>query len=137
MLQRWALQLSIYDYNIEFACGSQILQADFLSHHFKVESGEQEMTAFLIQSLPIDKHTLDVQTKKCYGAILHALKHSWSLTAKQQFREFYVKCEELSMTPKSLLCYKELIAIPPGLREKMLESLHMFHIGNEKMKSLA
>ena len=42
------------------------------------------------------------------------------------------------MTPdENLLCYKELIVIPPGLREKMLESLHMGHVGNEKMKSLA
>ena len=41
------------------------------------------------------------------------------------------------MTPESLLCYKELTVIPPGLREKMLESLHTGHVGNEKMKSLA
>ena len=107
-----------------------------MSHHSKLESGEQETTAFLIQPLPIDKHTLAVQTKKCYGAILRALKHGWSLNAKRQFREFYVKREELSMTPESLLFYKELIVIPPGLREKMLESLHMGHVGNEKMKSL-
>ena len=69
------LQLSIYDYDIEFACGSQIPQADFLLHHSKLESGEQEMTAFLIQPLPIDKHTLSVQTKKmlwCYFAWLVA-----------------------------------------------------------------
>ena len=81
MLQRWALQLSIYDYDIEFARGSQILQADFLSRQSKLESGET--TTFLIQPLPIDKHTLAVQTKKCYGAILHALKHGWSLNTKQ------------------------------------------------------
>ena len=104
MLQRWALQLSIYDYAIEFARGSQIPQADFLLRHSKLESGEQETTACLIQPLLINKHSLAVQTKKCYGAILHALKHGWSLNAKGQFREFYVKREELSMTPESLLC---------------------------------
>ena len=83
MLQLRALQLSIYDYDIKFAHGSQIPQADFLSRHSKLESGEQETTAFLIQPLPID-NTLAVQTKKkCYGAVLHALKNGWLLNSKR------------------------------------------------------
>ena len=109
-----------------------IPQADFLSRHSKLESDEQETTAFLIQPLPIDNHTLAVQTKKCYGAILHALKHGWSLNAKRQFREFYVKREELSRTPESLLCYRELFVFPSGLREKKLESLHMGHVAMKR-----
>ena len=137
MLQRWALLLSAYDYNIVHRAGKLIPQADFLSRYAEFEEPEnQTHNALFIQPLPIPRNELIEETKKVYGPVIAALKRGWSNSAKKRYQELYTKRDELSLSADGLICWRDLVVIPPSHRKLMLEHLHGSHLGIDKMKSL-
>lgn len=137
MLQRWALRLSQYDYDIQFQKGSKIPQADFLSRYSLHEDPPKYSSALLINPLPVSPENLIQGTKESFGTVLRSLKNGWSCRARKQFREFYVNRDELSISVEGYLCFRERVVIPPILRKEILVHLHQGHIGIEKMKSIA
>lgn len=135
MLQRWAIFLSGYDYDIVHRNGKDIPQADYLSRYPCLES--EANSCLFIQPLPISRSKLVQETQKVYGSIVASIKRGWTSSVKKRFREFFVKRDELSLTVDGVLCWKELSVIPPTLRKEVLEFLHIGHLGKEKMKSVA
>ena len=139
MLQRWSWRLSSYNYDIEFQNGKCIPQADFLSRYAKMDNDcvSSSSSTLFVQPLPIDSSVLVSESKRYFGPVLRAIKYGWSARARRQFRNLYVIRDELSTTIEGRLAYREMTIIPPCLRGRMLEHLHVGHIGTEKMRSLA
>jgi len=66
MVQRWAISLSCYQYDIVHREGKQIPHADFLSRHsyFQKTTEDDEITSFLCSPLPISRGKLVEETRK-------------------------------------------------------------------------
>ena len=138
MLQRWALTLSGYSYNIVYRPGKQVPQADCLSRVFITNSTDiDSSTALLIHPLPVQRNKLIEETRKSFGAVLRSLKFGWSAAAKKRFPELYARRDELSTSPDGVLLTKEQVIVPVTLRGDILSHLHSGHLGVDKMRSLA
>ena len=135
MLQRWALDLSAYDYSIKHRPGKSIPQADYLSRFAFREPPSSD--SYFVNPLPIDRNLLIKETKLVYGSILSSLRNGWSTSSRKRFPSFYAKREDISSQADGVLLYNDRIIIPPTCREAMLNHLHIGHLGRDKMKSLA
>jgi hypothetical protein len=139
MLQRWALELSAYDYSIEHKPGKRIPHADFLSRYSKfsdsVDSSQSD--CFSVNPLPFDRNLLIEETKSYYGQVVSGIRNGWSLSAKKKFPDLYRRREDLCLTVDHIILVEEKFLIPPSFRSLMLEHLHEGHFGRDKMKSLA
>ena len=138
MLQRWALELSAYDYDIEHRAGKKIPQADYLSRHAYQDPPEQhETTVMMVNPLPLDRNLLIKETALAYGSVLSGLRNGWSISAKKRFPVLYANRDKISMQPDGIITYDERAIIPPTCRQAILQHLHLGHLGRDKMKSLA
>ena len=79
MLQRWALELSAYDYDIHHQAGKKIPHADFLSRNAHMDEAPSEKV-FFCNPMPISRNRLIEETRKVYEPILSALRNGWSFT---------------------------------------------------------
>ena len=139
MVQRWNIALSAYDYSVQHRPGKQIPHADYLSRYAKAtdEPIPDDSTCLLIQPLPVSRFELVRDTKRYFVSVISSLKKGWNSNIKRQYPQFYVKRDELAVTPDGLLCLNDRIVIPPTLRNAILQDLHSGHLGVDKMKSLA
>ena len=139
MIQRWATNISQYSYDIEFRNGTKIPQADFLSRYsyFSDDDESEVQTSLFVQPLPVDANTLVTETKRYYSNVLYALRQGWSCRAKKLFHNLYVHRDELSITPEGILCFREMVVVPPALRKEMLAHLHSTHMSSGHMRSLS
>ena len=137
MLQRWALHLSGYSYNICHRPGKQIAQADYLSRHsFQQEPDPTEEVLFT-NPLPVNRNQLIQDTKQAYGPVLAALQRGWSMTARRRFPELYARRSELLLLGDGVITFNDRALIPPSCRLPLLQHLHAGHLGRDKMLSLA
>ena len=134
MMQRWALNLSAYNYQICHKPGSDIANADYLSRYADHEPADE---VHLINPFPISRNVLIEETKAFYGPILAGLKRGWSASAKRRFPKLYAQRESLQNQGDDVIQFQDKILIPPTLREKILEHLHLGHLGRDKMTSLS
>lgn len=137
MVQRWALSLSAYNYEIEHRSGKSIPHADFLSRYSKMSPPEETSDALLLQPLPVSRQDLLKESKHYFSDIVKAVKSGWITKTNRKFPEFYKHREEISLSPDGILFLNDRIVIPPTLRKPILDDLHSCHLGIEKMKSLA
>ena len=138
MLQRWAIFLSAYSYDIQYRPGKQIPHADYLSRHSHHEPPEaDESLALLINPLPIGRNHLINETRLVYGPILAGLRKGWSTTARKRFPDLYAKRAEMVLHADGVISVHDRPLIPPTCRGLMLQHLHVGHLGRDKMKSLA
>ena len=68
MLQRWSLELSAYQYEIEHRAGKNIPQADYLSRHAYQQVPELDDTVLMVNPLSIDCNMLIQETPSCFWA---------------------------------------------------------------------
>lgn len=138
MLQRWALDLSGYDFAIKHKPGKLIPHADYLSRHSKFETIPAEPTEIAFtEYLPISRNQLIAETKIVFGPVIAGLRQGWSMSAKKRFPELHSKREHLSTTADGVIMFHDLPLIPPIHRHQMLQYLHTSHFGRDKMISLA
>ena len=135
MVQRWALYLSGYDYDIKYRLGSQIPQADFLSRFSKL--GAAPKICLLSEPLPMSREDLIRETKKYYHKVCSTFYRGWDSATRKRFPVLFKRREELSMSPDGVLKMNDCVVIPPTLRQPVLNEMHKGHMGIEKMKSLA
>jgi transposase InsO family protein len=140
MLQRWAVEMSSYDYEIEHVPGKRIPQADYLSRGaYQAPPTDDDVcgSCLCVQPLPLCRNILIEETKSYYGSVLSSFRNGWSVSAKKKFVDIYTQREEMSLDPDGIILIKDRVLIPPTCRQQMLEHLHKGHIGKEKMLSLA
>ena len=141
MLQRWAIELAAYSYEIQHLAGKSIPHADYLSRHSYHEPPSHiESSATLLMStspLPINRNLLVKETKLFYGSVISGIRSGWSTSAKNKFPDLHAQRSEMTLDADGVIMVRERPLIPPACRETMLRHLHQGHLGRDKMISLA
>ena len=142
-LQRWALILSAYSYELEYRGGQENKKADVLSRLSipveVIDPNEQIFGVDYCEPLPmtakgIAKATqLNVVPRRAY----QYTRYGWTTRdVDQSLQPFAKRANELSIGGGYLLWGSRVI-IPEELRKTVLAQIHEGHLGTSKMKALA
>ncbi|XP_064488330.1 uncharacterized protein K02A2.6-like [Ornithodoros turicata] len=154
-LQRWALILMSYSFDIQFEGSSKIANADGLSrlpegpdHEFDKAAEEGVFSVgtdeiFAVQDYHMS--TLPVTAKDIAAATLEEpiltkvakyVSRGWPGHVAPDLSPFYQRQTELTLH-KGCILWGMRTVVPTKLRHKLLDILHDCHIGQSKMKMLA
>lgn len=153
-LQRWALILLAYDFDIQYLRTTEIGHADVLSR--LIASARPEKEDFVIASiqrdqqlaeefgrnLPICFETIGVATlqDEPMAQVLQFVTNGWPASANsiksKEVHKYFVNREVLSRINDCLI-YRDRTVVPPVHRRAVLNSLHQAHPGISRMKALA
>ncbi|XP_055714234.1 uncharacterized protein K02A2.6-like [Phlebotomus papatasi] len=156
-LQRWALILLAYDFNIEYVPTNEFGGADVLSRLIEQQKSSNE--DFIIAQVRDDEivdnilisdvnKRLPVTFKKIETATLSSptlqevsnyIRHGWPRSTADFSPEVanYYKIRDSLTLIHSCIVYRDRIVIPPIFRNAILKQLHDAHPGINRMKSLA
>ncbi|UYV74269.1 K02A2.6-like, partial [Cordylochernes scorpioides] len=141
-LQRWALILSAYTYDIKFRRTQDHGNADLLSR-FPVGCEEiprlnNVYALSFVEELPITAEEIAKETEK--DEVLSLAKfytqQGWPEKVADHLRPYFQRKLELTVDGECLV-WGMRVVIPPSLRIKMLNCLHETHSGMNKMKAVA
>lgn len=150
-LQRWALILLGYDFNIEHVRSNQIGQADVLSRLIVESKNNNEdiviaqneiflkIFSSQLESLPVSLEELIEETNKdeISNEVKEYVQKGWPKKINEGvLSAYHAKRNELSMHEKCLVL-GERVVIPKSLRSRVLKTLHFGHPGIVRMKLLA
>jgi transposase InsO family protein len=144
-LQRWAIQLGAYDYDIKFRPTQAHANADGLSRlPLDENSGEghySEPKIFnveQIESLPVTAAQLRkaTSTDTELSKVLKFLKEGWPVQVEEKLKPYHRRKEELTMEVGCLLWGMRAV-VPKKLRPKLLNELHRDHPGITRMKEVS
>lgn len=143
-LQRWALILCNYDYNIEYVQSSHN-NADCLSRlpvkeEFREPEGSRTYFYYIFENkdLPINSDTVREETLKDeeLSKILQCVKLGWPSKVPGDLKRYSCFKAQLSVENDCIL-FGYRVVIPKALRSSILKELHRSHLGMVKTKSLA
>ena len=144
-LQRWALKLSAYTYDIQFRCTNEHSNADGLSRLPLKLVGPvdyiSEAYVFNLQqldSLPVTatKLAMATRTDKVLSKVYRYTIKGWPREVEPPLRPFAARKDQLAVEGGCVL-WGIRVVIPGKWREKLLTELHRDHPGICKMKSIA
>lgn len=144
-LQRWAIKLSAYTYEIEFRRTQDHSNADCLSrlpmNCISTVGHASEPALFnvrQIESLPVTATQLAqaTRTDKTLSAVYKCITKGWPSDVDGSLSNFVAKKEELTVESGCIL-WGLRVLIPEKLRERLLNELHHDHPGIVKMKGIA
>ncbi|XP_048007003.1 uncharacterized protein K02A2.6-like isoform X1 [Leguminivora glycinivorella] len=147
-LQRWALCLSAYDFDIEYVKSEQNV-ADVLSRLIKAhklsevenEKREPEQTYlhFASDALLLDYKVLKNETKKdpLLSRVTSFILDGWPDAVDiEQLKPYFNRRNELYLE-LGVIMWGHRVVIPVGCQDKVIRELHETHMGVVKTKSLA
>ena len=141
-MQRWALILQAYSYDVEYRPGSEHCNADALSRlpckH--TDSPEAEVFFFSsIEELPISAADISQATRR-ESVLAQVLKYTltgWpNYVTDEELKPYFTRKHELS-TEQGCLLWGTRTIIPNSLRIRLLRELHEEHQGIVAMKAIA
>ena len=145
-VQRWALALSAYQYNIEYKAGSRLCHADGLSRLPRpatiINDGQTPEMTFLINHLSSTcmtaLHIKEWTSKdKTLSQVKRFILIGWPENLKdKELKPFFTRRDELSLLDGCVLWGTRVI-VPPQGRKAILNELHETHPGASRMKTLA
>lgn len=143
-IQRWALLLSQYDYDLVHKAGKDNVVADALSRlpiRDDFESVNPAEYVKLVESLnfeDISFHTVRKLTKRdpVLSQLSNCLKFGWTNEAKNLLVDYASVKADLSLH-NDVILYRNRVLMPVDLRCKVLEHLHVGHNGINAMKAEA
>eukprot|EP00731_Ephydatia_muelleri_P006003 Em0003g251a len=144
-LQRWALLLSTYQYNIEYRSTACHANADGLSRLPLQSTGEEEdvtaATVFNVaqlESLPVTAEQLRVATgcDQILGKVLLLTQKGWPTKVNDDLKPYWIRRDEITIESGCLL-WGVRVLVPKKLQGRVLEELHKGHPGASRIKSLA
>ena len=144
-IQRWALTLSAYEYNIIYKSGNANANADLLSRLPLPETisdvpipGELILLMETLQSSPITAMKIKSWTDKdpILARVRNCIQKGWTNSSADDLCPFSQRKEELSVHDGCILLGCRVV-IPKVGREQVLNQLHESHPGIVRMKSLA
>ena len=149
-LQRWAITLSAYQYDLQYVKGKENLLADPLSRlplNVSSTSAEEDVghhSALLnvrIEDLPMSKRDLQKRTRQdpLLAQVIRCVDRGWPSDRKQipaELLTFYEKRETLSFE-ENILLWQGRIVVPTALHRNVLDTLHEGHPGIWAMRALA
>ncbi len=143
-MQRWALTLLAYDYDIEYRRSSDHANADALSRLpcDSTSTGGEEETVFQVshlEELPVCAKDIATETRRnpLLSKVLDLTLSGWpSHVTGEHLKPFHVRKDQLS-TDQGCILWGSRVIIPPKYRERLLSELHEGHPGIVRMKALA
>ena len=143
-LQRWAIRLSAYTYDIEFRSTAAHGNADALSRlPLPMKGPEYPSEVHLcnvkqIESLPVTSHRIRQCTRQdtVLSKVLDYTLKGWPSQVPKELQLYRTKLAELSVEEGCLLWGRRVV-IPQKLQKIILQELHSEHMGIAKMKALA
>ena len=146
-LQRWAVLLSAYQYEITFKPTLQHANADGLSRLPLPTSPEDkpissnDPTLFnitQIESLPLTAQQIEQATRndKILSKVLQYTKRGWP-SQEEDVMKPYCQCSEQITVEGDCLMWGYRVIIPSKHRSHILQELHRDHPGCSRMKSVA
>jgi len=142
-LQRWALILASYHYEVVFRRTSEHSNADGLSRLPAEKAGTPEESDIFhfthVNDLPVTARDIAAATKKdpALSKVLQLVKCGWPQQVQEEALDPYFKRRfELSVEQDCVL-WGLRVVIPSSLQDRILEDLHADHPGVCHMKSLA
>lgn len=142
-LQRWAIKLNAYHYEIKFRRGEDNTPADMLSRlplkDTVTSSPEGErILQMRVSSLPVLPEEVSRATKKdqVLAKVLDYQRFGWPMEVSEAIKPFSNVRNELTIE-KDILLKGIRVVVPNSLKERVLTQLHDTHPGISKMKGLA
>ena len=142
-MQRWALVLSAYDYEIVFKRSEDHANCDALSRlPHKTSEVACESPIYSVSSFDTDFPILakdvarETQHDPTLSKVLHFVMTGWPEECDETLRPYHNRRLELSCEQHCIL-WGSRVVIPPSLRPKMLRELHWEHPGICGMKAIA
>ena len=141
-LQRWALQLSAYSYEIEFRPTGQHSNADRLSRlplsNQQPPPASCTFTIGQIMALPVTAECVQVATRQdpVLSKVHQFTREGWPASIPDEYKPYWNRRQELS-TEGGCLMWGNRVVIPQKLRARLVEELHRDHPGMVKMKAVA
>ncbi|XP_062699441.1 uncharacterized protein K02A2.6-like [Aedes albopictus] len=143
-LQRYVMELSIYDYDIVYRPSSRMGNADFCSRFPLADEVPKELAREYVKNLnfssefPIDYKEVAKETlnDEFLQTILKYLKQGWPQRLERRFVDVYSHYQELEEIEGCVL-FQDRVVIPESMKNKVLKMLHMNHSGISKIKQLA
>lgn len=160
-LQRWALTLMLYNFEIEYISTNSFGFVDVLSRlinsHEKpedeyiiacttLETDIEEDLQNNINFLPLTYNmiTKATQQSKVLTQVKEFIRNGWPATNKQlqnsncltELQQFFNRRESLWLINDNIM-YGERLVIPTGFHKRVLRQLHRGHPGIQRMKAVA
>ena len=145
-MQRWALTLLAYEYELIYRPGEQNGNADALSRlplpvvpETTPIPGDIVHLLETINTSPVDATKVKLWTTRdpVLSQVLQFVLHGWPMAVDEEaLKPYFARREELSVHAGCLL-WGTRVVIPPQGREEVLNILHQSHPGIVRMKSLA
>ena len=143
-LQRWAIILSTYRYEIEFKCTQEHSNADGLSRLPlpNVKSHKSHavdvFTVAQLDSLPVTAEQLGQATRNdpILSKVRRFTKSGWPYQVKECLKPYWYRRNEITVEGDCLMWGIRVI-VPKKLQESVLKELHRDHQGIAKMKANA
>ncbi|XP_048249781.1 uncharacterized protein K02A2.6-like [Haliotis rufescens] len=147
-IQRWALTLSAYEYELVYRPGSQIVNADCLSRlPAKEKPSIQEtpvppeyiMLLELMDTTPVTSKHIRSWTRQdpVLSTVLRYVECGWpNFCENPEMKAYYCRRDELTVQHDCVLWGNRVVIPPPG-RDRIIRELHEAHTGISRMKALA
>ncbi|XP_055522952.1 uncharacterized protein K02A2.6-like [Wyeomyia smithii] len=156
-LQRWALTLLLYDFDIRHVSTDNFGHADILSRLINRHIQPQE--EFVIATMELEQVVKNVASEALTALplsfqqivaatadddnlrqVIQFIKNGWPSkkieSADSQILQFYQRRDAFSIV-EGCIMYGERVLIPQVFRKQVLQQLHKGHPGVERMRSIA
>ena len=149
-LQRWAIQLSAYQYDIRYRSSQQNANADMLSRLPLPVDQQPDIPGIFslkemelchvnqLKAIPITSHQLQHATQKdpVLSRVLYYVVNGWPKEVDPELQPYLRVGSELTLEAGCLLRGVRVV-IPECFQTDILSDLHVGHPGIVRMKSLA
>ncbi|XP_065079965.1 uncharacterized protein K02A2.6-like, partial [Ochlerotatus camptorhynchus] len=156
-LQRWALTLLLYDFDIRYISTESFGHADVLSRlinqhirpdeeiviaNFEMENSIRSIINESLEVFPLSFKMIQAETRSddTLQQVIRFVNSKWPPKKEDlsdpQVEQFYLRRDSLNVVADFVM-YGERLVIPPKFRKRVLQQLHKGHPGVERMRSIA
>ncbi|XP_062711752.1 uncharacterized protein K02A2.6-like [Aedes albopictus] len=156
-LQRWALTLMLYNFDIQFVKTEEFGHADLLSRLMKchervdeeyviasiqMEADVQAVLSDSTSSLPVTSEMIAAESSKdsALKSVMHHINEGWPEHSKEisdpAVQQFFTRRDSLQIV-QGCIMFGDRVVVPVRFRKRILQQLHRGHPGMDRMKSLA
>ena len=148
-IQRWALELANYNFEVRHKSASKNKVADGLSRlplpdtqqHPDVVKWAEEASRVgerVLSTLPVSAASIAkcTRTDPVLSRVLECVRTGWPEEVNEEMKPYFAKRLELSVEQDCLL-WGTRVVVPPRYQDRIIELLHESHDGIVRMKSLA